>query len=130
MDKDLARKAAKWWADHMRQGFIPDNGARDKSNVMAQGLALMLQEQEAKSRTADGVQLFEDKLANIFEKATAQTYLLASVDYNPCHVLADAAQQAGINIGMASLPWKTSMTYRDERVYVKAGYGAPLEELA
>ncbi len=127
MDKNLARKAAKWWADHMRQGFIPDNGARDERNVKAQGLALMLQ--QAKSRTADGVQLFEDKLASIFESATPETYQLAYVDYNPCHVLTDAAKQVGINLGMASLPWKTSMTYRDGRVYVKAGYGAPLEEL-
>jgi hypothetical protein len=129
MHKDLARKAAKWWADHMRQGFLPDNGARDKSNVMAQGLALMLQEQEAKKRTAEGVQLFEDKLTNIFENVTAQTYYLASVDYNPCRTLEEAAKQAGIHLGMASLPWKTSMTYRDEKVYLKAGYGAPFEEL-
>ncbi len=130
MNKDLARKAAKWWADHMRHGFIPDNGARDKSNIMAQGLAAMLQVQEAKMRTAEGVQTFEDKLAGIFENMPTQTYHLASVDYGPCHVLDDAAKQAGINLGMASLPWKTSMTYRDGRVYVKPGYGAPSVELA
>jgi len=127
MQIELAQRAAKWWADCLRNGAKLDNGAKDHSNLMAQGLAGLLQ--KAAKRPVDAIDRFEAALCEYFVSIETDSYYMASVDYNPCPNLANAAEKAGMNLGMASLPWKTSMIYRNGKVMLKAGYGATPSEL-
>lgn len=130
MNRDSAKAAAKWWADQLRGGAKLDNGATDPANVMARGLAGMLQKQEASGRTPQSIDLFEAALARRFEAIDGARCWgsIAGVDYHPDRILSEAADEAGINLGMASLPWKTSMHCREgDKITVHCGYRAPEE---
>lgn len=130
MQTELARRAAKWWADHLRNGAKMDNGATDPSNLMAQSLAGLLQTKERSVRSDAQIQAFEDALYHRYLGLTGNYERMGDCDYDPCSLLVDAAKEADCDLGMASLPWKTSMLFRNGRVEVKCGYGQLFEALA
>ena len=65
---------------------------------------------------------FKAALRKVIEDCDTVPYL--DVDYHPSEILWNALEQAGI-----ILPWKTSMTFRDNGVQVARGYGEPFVEL-
>jgi len=127
MEETTARKAAKWWADQLRGHAKLDNGDPSPTGGIAMARGMMLQRSEADHRDTASIQKFEDELTKlILEEPPAWGF---GVDYHPDRFLRKAIERAGINVGMASLPWKTTMVIKEDVVKVACGYGASMEEL-
>lgn len=82
---------------------------------------------QAEQRVTDlsSGEAFRDALARRIETALERyPSLCFGVDYHPDPILTEAAQVAGISLGMTSLPWKTNMWVDAGKVRVSKGYGA------
>ena len=123
MNTETARKAAKWWADHLRGSAILDNGDNSPENVTARGIAPMLQAKEKAGQTPTQIDSFESELAKLLS-GLDRSYVSFGVDYNPDRILEESAQAAGLQLGMTTLPWKTQMYIEGEVVTVREGYRA------
>lgn len=121
MKEQTAQRAAKWWADQLRGPAKLDNGDRSEKGAMTAVLAMMLQDVERSRIDTDKISIFESELAKILQERNPFSF---GVDYHPDHILSDAAVAAGIDLGMSTLPWKTSMKFNDDDVRVSCGYGA------
>lgn len=130
LDDDSARSAAKWWADRLRSGAKLDHGPRSFTDTFAIGLGSYMQKAAAKNRTEEQIQMFEDAL---YEELKAHELFplsyIVGIDYHPPDIFLRAADKAGIKLSGGCLPWKTHMYYRDGKVKVSYGYGAPIEEI-
>lgn len=129
MNKDSAKAAAKWWADQLRGGAKLDNGDESRQGGMAMMLGLLAQSAERKGRDTGKVDAFEEALARRFEAIDdgKWKFPIAGVDYHPDRHLVEAAEEVGLDLGMASPPWKTSMYSLAGKVTVYCGYRAPEE---
>lgn len=125
-----ARTAARWWADQLRGGSKLDMGADSRPAEMAEIMGQILQRKQLDGMQPDSINAFEEKLAEAIDVQMAN-YGRATfgVDYHPDMILADAAEAAGLQLGMATLPWKTHMWVEPTKVEVSAGYGAPAQEV-
>jgi len=128
MKQETARKAAKWWADKLRHGAKMDNGDDSEVGMFTMIAALMLQETEKFKQSDDAIDKFEDELAKSVEKMSGN-WISFGVDYHPDRVLQDAADRAGLELGMTTLPWKTNMYITGDTVKVSYGYGAEAVEI-
>ena len=126
MNEQLAKKAAKWWADQLRSGAKLDHGDNSLTGNMTQALAYMSQDAERQGQTTEQIDTFESALAEILLETEPK---FVGVDYHPDITLQQAADTAGLGLGMTTLPWKTSMHFKGEAVFVSCGYGAPSKEL-
>lgn len=124
MNKETSQKAAKWWADQLRGGAKLDNGDKSETGAMTFMLAAMLQVQETALLDSIKIQKFEDCLSEILQETEARSYFSFGVDYHPDGILCDAAEKAGVSLGMTTLPWKTTMWINGDKVSVRCGYGA------
>ncbi len=124
MKKEISQKAAKWWADQLRGNAELDNGDNSINGAMASGLASMLQEAEKKKQSPELIDKFELELTNVIMEQ--ERIWTIGVDYHPDGILQDAADRAGLSLGMTTLPWKTTMWIDEEKVSVRCGYGAEL----
>jgi hypothetical protein len=124
MKKETAKKAAQWWADQLRGSAKLDAKLDDP---MGEGLAYMLQGAEKAKQTPEQVDKFEQELTKVILK---QKHIWTiGVDYHPDGILQEAADRAGLALGMTTLPWKTTMWINDDEVKVACGYGASPELL-
>lgn len=125
-----ARTAARWWADQLRGGSKLDMGADSKQGEMAEIMGQILQRKQLDGMQPDSINAFEEKLAEAIEKNLSQSGRASfGVDYHPDMILADAAEATELQLGMATLPWKTQMWVYPDKVEVSAGYGAPAQEV-
>lgn len=125
MEKETARKAARWWADFLRNGAPMDNGDKSNEGGMTMMLALLLQSQIQKGHTPQSIDRFEDLLVSRIMKENTR-YI--GVDYHADPTLSECAKEAGIVVDGA-LPWKTSMWINGDKITVRCGYGAGIVEL-
>ena len=123
MDKNIAQKAAKWWANQLRGTAKLDNGDPSNAGGMALMLATLLQADEKADQNNEHIDAFEQELTIILEREK-DDYFHLGVDYHPDHVLQEAATKAELNLGMTSLPWKTTMWIMSGEIKVSEGYGA------
>lgn len=128
MKREVAKKAARWWADQLRGRAILDNGDYSTQGVMTTFLANMCQEEEKKHQTPEQIDAFERELEQAILGYNDE-YFTLSVDYHPDHILILAAERAGITLGMTTLPWKTHMTFDEGNIQVACGYGASFVQL-
>jgi len=130
METETARKAAKWWADQLRNGAKLDNGDPSNGGGMAMVMGLMLQHDMAAKRTPEQIQAFEDALVDVIQEQDEwQLRMGFGVDYHPDDVLTAAIDRSGVKVDMTCLPWKTHMRFDGDQVRVSCGYGAPSETL-
>lgn len=125
-----AATAAQWWADQMfapqaslaeQMGAEPDSAMR---SPLAAVMGVLAQADDRVDSPAQA-EAFRDALAARIVKALeGYPSLSFGVDYGPDAILAEAAQEAGIRLGMTSLPWKTQMWVDAGKVRVSKGYGA------
>jgi hypothetical protein len=125
MQEQTAKRAAKWWADFLRNGAPLDNGDASAAGAMAVALWLITQQQY----NNDDADKFEAALADRLSNANEWEVDGFGCDYHPDMLLRDAIETAGISVGMADLPWKTTMWIRGDTIKVSCGYGSPIEEL-
>ncbi len=55
--------------------------------------------------------------------------MTVGTDYSPDTILLEAADAAGLRLGMSALPWKTMMWVYSNLVEVSLGYGGALLEV-
>ena len=131
MNEQTARKAAKWWADHLRNGAKLDNGDPSPTGAMTMMMGLDLQRTMAAKRTPEDVQRFEDALTQTLLGVEDWKLRMGfGVDYHPDRILQLAIDFSGIQVGTTCLPWKSYMhIHEDGKITVSCGYGASLETL-
>jgi len=130
MDKKVARTAAKWWADFLRNGNAPlDNGDKSETGAMTFILASLLHSAETSNTRPDDAQKFEDALASILETQKDERWFSIGVDYNPDRILLEAARIACVDLGSTKLPWKTSMHIDQGKITYRLGYGGESKTL-
>jgi hypothetical protein len=122
MNKNVAQKAAKWWADQLRGNAELDNGDNSITGAMSFNLATKLQETKKQKQSPELIDKFELELTNvIMEQDRIRTI---RVEYRPDALLQEAADRAELPLGMSMLPWKTTMRIDGEKVSVRCGYDA------
>ena len=122
LSDEMAKVAAKWWADRLRGGAKLDNADPSETGAMTFMMGKMLQSSMAQKRTLEQIQLFEDIL---HKKLLDYDYFWIGVDYHPIEIFIEAAKEAGFQLGMSCLPWKTNMYFGENgEIKVSYGYGA------
>ena len=130
MDKSVARTAAKWWADFLRNGNAPlDNGDKSETGAITFILASLLHSAETSNTRPDDAQKYEDALASILETQKDARWFSVGVDYGPDPILLEAARIANVDLGSTKLPWKTTMFVDQGKITYRMGYGADEKEL-
>lgn len=130
-----AATAAKWWADQLlaaQPHLATQMGAEPDSPMNSPMGAVMAVLAQAQDRADDPtkVEAFRAALeARILTSLERYPSLAFGVDYHPDRILSDAADDAGMPLGMTTLPWKTTMWVDDRGVRVSKGYGAASEDV-
>ena len=124
-------KAVTWWASVIVNPVfdgLSDEERRDPQNNSYQ-MAEMLATVSHKNPTSEQLEAFKSSLREQL-KADEDSIRGLHVDYGPDHILHEATEAAGIEVGMSLFPWKTNMYFGDDGgVKVSAGYRAPMESL-
>lgn len=127
MKGEMAKVAAKWWADRLRDGAKLDNADPSQAGGMAFMMGKMLQSKMAQKRSLEQVQLFEDIL---YRKLLDYDEFWIGIDYNPWGIFIESAEEAGFELSMSCLPWKTNMYFeRSGEVKVSYGYGGDIKTI-
>ena len=121
MKSSTAKKAAKWWADQLRNGAKLDNGDKSDAGFTTHMLATLAQSN--RNIPEEKIILFENSLTK-FVLDEKMTTVILGCDYHPDRQLLLASEEAGIEVGMTDFPWKTTMWIKDDVVEVSEGYGA------
>lgn len=128
MKPEVAKVAARWWADQLRGNAKLDNGDDSEAGIFGSVLSSMLQEAEKSKRPSDDADKFEVALVDRLLEEDSK-WLCVGVDYHPDGILQSAADRVGVQLGMASLPWKTNMRIENDTVRVSCGYRSPIEQI-
>jgi len=124
MERETAQKAARWWADTIKNGAKLDNGDKSDTGFTTHMLATIAQAEN--KITEEQALLFEEALVEaLLDKKDILPCRILGCDYHPDRILAESAEKAGINPGMTTFPWKTNMWIKDGEIEVSEGYGAP-----
>jgi hypothetical protein len=123
MTQVISKVAAKWWADHLRNGSKNDNEDNDPLTSLMAGL---MQQETLDKTSTEQINIFEERLAEIIEIKKPR---LIDVDYHPDIYLSDAAQEADIILGIGTLPMKTTMWIDENKIQVRYGCGAGRETI-
>jgi hypothetical protein len=129
VNQNTARKAAKWWADHVRKGAVLDNGDTSDARLTAMMLGYMLQ--DSVHNLPDVIQRFEDELASkLLTVVDDDKFFSIYCDYDPDQILTEVANMSGLVITITTFPWKTGMYFQGGNVTVSIGYGSEQVEIA
>lgn len=124
---EIATKVAEWWADKVCGDVKFDNGDPSLSGLFAAGLASSMVEEV----TAEQRQKFIDAIVSRIE---GEEELYLCVDYGPCKILIEAANESGVSGN--NFPWKTSTIMQRNygeygfKIYGRHGYRAEPELIA
>jgi len=120
MLEDVAKVAAKWWADRIREGSKQETGDAGLNMRMA------LFGSMSKKPEPSQIDLLQENLMNRLIQDHSGIVVLR-VDYDPCEHLHLAATSAGIRVNNHTFPCKTTMWIENDKISVKFGYGARIE---
>ena len=127
--------AVNWWKKAIKspayKTLRPEDRQREPEAAMAELVAGM----NRPIKSEKEIDLFGESLDRLLSMIGDQPFsyphvVILDVDYQPGHLLAIAAEAAGLGTGMLDFPWKTTMWLSDDgHVTVRAGYGADEEQL-
>lgn len=125
--EEMARAAARWWAERVDGTKRHDNGGNDFTSFMAGMMADTLREPPKVGALERFEKILTEKIVENGSIMQHETFL--DVDYSPDRILSEAAKEAGINTN--NFPWKTCMCISLERnmIQVRDGYRAPWETI-
>lgn len=124
---EIASAAADWWAEKISGGYHHDNGDYSSSNVFAMFMADSLMKPVTENQFVTFKNVLVDWIVNRSKDHMFGNELHLGSDYNPGPGLRDAIEAAGIS--EFNIPFKTSMWISENKIIVRAGYGAPPEEI-
>jgi len=115
----IARTAAKWWADRLRQGR---DAVHDPETSEIDTVIMTVQAQAA-AKPLRQIDAFEASLCRVLEADFPITGM--RVDRDPDPILREAADAVGAEGIYDGLPWEASMSYYVgwKALVVKEGYG-------
>ena len=123
---EVARAAASWWARQLRD----DNPDVDNGDLMQSALGSLNRKNALDGVTPEQVTEFEENLVKtLLDEEIRGMDRYIACDYGPPAILAEAAEDAGIESVGSVFPWKTGMWIEENRVLVSEGYGADREEI-
>ena len=124
--KKMCDIASKWWADKCDGYTMHDNGAYDATNALAMMIADIMNKPVSKATKQLFIEHLSAKIQNKLEK-DGYNELYLDCDYSPCRILAEAANEVGINL--SNFPFKTGMSIdpKEKKIIVYDGYGAKPE---
>lgn len=116
----LANKAADIWKSLLKSP-VYDNGDKSENGILATALAMQLPSNTTDELLDKFKEALVKKLSEKWDEGGMHFWM--DVDYGPCGILDEAAEEAGLNV---QFPWKTSVSIHLESkaVSVSAGYGA------
>jgi hypothetical protein len=122
MNDEIAA-AVNWWADQLRGPAKMDNGDAFGS---AKDLPPVTEEQieKFKASLTEKLPAYLGRYWNPEDPLCGSYFRTLSVDYDPCALLSDAADYAGIDAQGLRFPIKTVMWIDPGEVRVACGYGA------
>lgn len=122
----ILNRAAKWWADALRNPKFDNlgDGPASAQERMTSGLAGMMASSIHKTPTDQNLEKFQKELAKSLATPRGSGFFEQSlhVDYGPDQILANAATAAGLE--KIQFPWKTGMWIDSNSFSVRYGYGA------
>ena len=121
LNEEIAQMAADWWTEKISKFHHHDNGAYDKTNMVANALADILYKRPYEEQ----VEMFREKLKERILKFKDDDKVWLGVDYNPCTILFNIANECGID--EMCFPFKTDMVVTSSYIRVSDGYGKPWE---
>lgn len=133
LTQEQIEKAVKWWgnvlAGNPKFQTLSQEERRDKRNEGAAFAEMMA----TAMRTGVDLELIPIFENNLRKKLLADDYNPhwgLHTDYGPGMLLAESAEEAGIEVNMMTFPWKTNMWFdEDGGVKVRYGYGADVCEI-
>lgn len=111
----IVDRAVKLWVDALARP-VYDNGDNSGSGILALGMVA----QQSRNNTPEVLEKFAVELKKQIQNSRNQEWVSIDVDYNPCRMLADAAQAAGLDM---PFPWKHRMCVTEQSVEFSRGYG-------
>ena len=124
MKKEVAEKAAKWWANTLCRPH--DNGANDEANKMGMILADFFA--ASHKPTDEQIAKFTELLTKEFETMDSDDRRISIYcDYSPDPILEKIADEVGID--SLAFPFKAGMLITGDKVEVRPGYYCPYEEI-
>lgn len=121
--------AGLWWAEALRWPKH-DNGDSSDHGAMSQLMANMIAMKYDDQLTEPALDRFSGELAKLVNDLLTQTdQALLDVDYDPCRLLVEASEAAGLELISYCWPWKTVMWIAPDSVKVCHGYGAPVQTI-
>lgn len=121
----MLERAAELWARKLANPVF-DNGDNSELGFLTMGLAsLNIQADKEKQSDAEWEkrrQRFKNVLIRNLQDQLERGYIWLDVDYHPCQILADAAQEAEIPASQFSC--KSSVSVHSDKVSTSFGYGA------
>ena len=115
---NIAKYAAKWWADKIGGNTIHDNGDDSFGSVLAGLLADSMIKNPSVEQLKSYRAFLAKEILKVLEKRGS---MFLSCDYSPDVILIEAAKASGIEL--ANYPWKTNMRIDDNKIRVSEGYG-------
>lgn len=129
--EDAVLKTVMFWSDKsFRSKMNQNNGDNSEHGGMAFMLMNMVSMQAQDDAHESKIKLFEEKLTELLhaEKDNVKYGITLSVDYDPCEILYNAFEYAGLNT--RCLPCKTcTIIEKDFSVKAKYQYGNPFVTL-
>ena len=116
-------KAVTFWSSVITDPKY-DIGAKAPQETLAESLFSL----GKKEVTPEEVVMFRTALRNKLRNLNGNAPDL-HVDYHPTPMLREAAEEAGMHVGMSLFPPKTNMWFRNGQVQVSYGYGAATQTL-
>jgi hypothetical protein len=142
MKKRTAERAAKWWADLLRQGGYWQTEIEERMRATFPEMAAEMDEGQAslEQHWREMADVFERALVSVLldpPKGSMHTYhhvpyVSFGVDYNPADdpILSKAANLSFLHLTFSALPRKTLMRITGDRIEVSCGYAADWEILS
>lgn len=127
--RKAAEFAAGWWAEQLAGVPRFDNGDKSRMGGLTMLMALSARASMADPSDDTLAKFREALVTRLMEHSETEWPFAFGVGYGPDGILADAAEEAGLNAGEPRWPWKTMMWIRAGQVTVSAGYGAKHEHL-
>lgn len=131
--RDQIDRAVLWWGRSLEKPKFDNLGDRGGTFQEEMPSILATMTRAKSGPTEEQIAMFRMKLDELLSSDSVQAREAFQrglhVDYDPDRILAVALDHAGIAPGLTSLPWKTNMWFRDGKVTVSHGYGAPIEEI-
>lgn len=122
INEEYVEKAVNFWVDKITSNEPQFNGDYSGPSILASIMGTLLKKDS--KPTEEQIEMFKKELHDLI--VTKEPYMIIT-DYDPDEILSEAAEKADIKPTV--FPWKHTMFFENNGVYVKEGYGETKRKL-